>query len=146
MKSSGYGVLSLLVMDVFVNGIGGGGDGVLKAKSSGVIGERVRVMSIAIDDEDVPLVDGVLDGLFGAFGDRGCCFSDGVLASSCVRSMNNFLGGIKVILVSWKLLRLRFEKMPWKYLRLKMSEEDDNLKVKSGNHFIKRKWCKNGMG
>ncbi|GKE38862.1 hypothetical protein Tco_1462267, partial [Tanacetum coccineum] len=80
-------------------GIGGGGDRVLKVKSSGVIGERVRVMSIAIDDEDVPLVDGVLDGALGAFGDRGC-FGDGVLASSCVRSMNNLLGGRKVILVS----------------------------------------------
>ncbi|GJY20841.1 hypothetical protein Tco_0393407 [Tanacetum coccineum] len=120
MKSSGYGVLSLLVMDVFVklwhgyalgngllvrqslgygvcfkndtpySGIGGGGDGVLKVKSSGVIGERVRVMSI---------VDGVLDGALGAFGDRGC-FGDEVLASSCVRSMNNLLGGRKVILVS----------------------------------------------
>nr|GEU38638.1 hypothetical protein [Tanacetum cinerariifolium] len=29
-----------------------------------------------------------------------------------------------------QLLRLRFVKIPWKYLRLKMSEEDDNLKVK----------------
>ncbi|GJZ98822.1 hypothetical protein Tco_0671275 [Tanacetum coccineum] len=73
----------------------------------------------AIDDGDVPLVDGVVDGVLGAFSDRGCCFGDG-------------------------LLRLRFVKMPWKYLRLKMSEEDDNLNVKNGNHFIKIKWCKNG--
>ncbi|GKB97714.1 hypothetical protein Tco_0983851 [Tanacetum coccineum] len=76
----------------------GGGDGVLKVKSSGVIGERVRVMSIAIDDEEVSLMDGVLDGAFDAFGDRGCCFGEGVLSSACVRSMNNFLGGIIVIL------------------------------------------------
>nr|GEU43904.1 hypothetical protein [Tanacetum cinerariifolium] len=62
----------------------GGGDGVLKEKSSGVIGER--------------------------------------------------------------LLRLRLEKIPWKYLRLGMSKEDDNLKVVSGSNFIKRKWFKSGMG
>ncbi|GJV85868.1 hypothetical protein Tco_1525766 [Tanacetum coccineum] len=51
----------------------------------------------AINDEDVPLVDGVLDGALSAFGERGCCFGDGVLASSCVRSMNNLLGGIIMI-------------------------------------------------
>ncbi|GJT70030.1 hypothetical protein Tco_1029316 [Tanacetum coccineum] len=51
----------------------------------------------AIDDGDVPLVDGVLNGALGAFGDRGCCFNDEVLASSCVRSINNLLGGIIVI-------------------------------------------------
>ncbi|GJR15966.1 hypothetical protein Tco_0798618 [Tanacetum coccineum] len=74
-----------------------GGDRVWKAKSSGVVGEGVSVMSIAIDDEDVPLVDGVLDGALGAFGDRGCYFGDGILASSCVRLMNNFLGEIIMI-------------------------------------------------
>ncbi|GJU76608.1 hypothetical protein Tco_1273678 [Tanacetum coccineum] len=62
--------IKVTLFDV-ISGIGGGGDGVLKVKSSGIIGERVRVMSIAIDDEDVPLVDGVLDGASGAFGDRG---------------------------------------------------------------------------
>nr|GEV89396.1 hypothetical protein [Tanacetum cinerariifolium] len=93
----------------------GGGDGVLKAKSSGFIGERVRVMS----------VDDVLDGALGVFDDRCCCFSDGVLASSCVRSMNNLLGGIIVIFGFLEVL----ERTPWKYLRLKMSEEDDNLKI-----------------
>ncbi|GKB03585.1 hypothetical protein Tco_0831728 [Tanacetum coccineum] len=90
--------IKVTLFDV-ISGIGGGGDGVLKVKSSGVIGERVRVMSIdgdelileAIDDEEVSLVD-------GAFGDRGCCFGEGVLSSSCVRSMNNFLGGIIMIL------------------------------------------------
>nr|GEZ06903.1 hypothetical protein [Tanacetum cinerariifolium] len=161
----------------------GGGDGVLKAKESEMVSMRVSLE--VIDDEDVPLLDGVLDDALGAFGDRGSCFGDGVLASSYVRSMNNFLGEMIMIfsflealevefaggevggaegfgggefgvegcrskclileviddedvplldgvlddaLVSWKLLRLRFEKMPWKYLRLKMSEEDDNLK------------------
>ncbi|GKB93350.1 hypothetical protein Tco_0979487 [Tanacetum coccineum] len=51
----------------------------------------------AIDDEDVPLIDGVFDGALGAFGDRGSCFGDRVLASSCVRSMNNLLGGLIMI-------------------------------------------------
>ncbi|GKB83073.1 hypothetical protein Tco_0949968 [Tanacetum coccineum] len=41
-----------------------------------------------IEDEDVPLVDGVLEG---AFGDLGCVCGEGVLSSSCVTSMNNFL-------------------------------------------------------
>ncbi|GKE17590.1 hypothetical protein Tco_1425167 [Tanacetum coccineum] len=77
------------------------GDGVLKEKSSGVLGERVVVMFMGdelslelFEDEDVPLVDGVLDDALGAFGDLGCCCSDGVLESSLIRSMNNFLGGI----------------------------------------------------
>ncbi|GJU77481.1 hypothetical protein Tco_1274551 [Tanacetum coccineum] len=72
-----------------MGGDGSGGDeGVLKEKSSRVIGER---LSLEIEDEeDVPLVDGVLKGALGAFG-------DGVLASSWVRSMNNFLGGLIVI-------------------------------------------------
>ncbi|GJZ13699.1 hypothetical protein Tco_0548929, partial [Tanacetum coccineum] len=46
-----------------------GGDGVLKAKSSGVIGERVKVDEFSLElmkDEDVPLVDGVLDDALGA--------------------------------------------------------------------------------
>ncbi|GJU51219.1 hypothetical protein Tco_1220774 [Tanacetum coccineum] len=83
-----------------------GGDGMFKAKSSKVIGERVSVMSIgsfscvgggggtlrggelgefnleAMDEEDVALVDGVLDGAFGALGDESWCFGEGVLSSS----------------------------------------------------------------
>ncbi|GKB31004.1 hypothetical protein Tco_0870405 [Tanacetum coccineum] len=35
-----------------------------------------------IEDDDVPLVDGVLEGALGAFGDGGCCLGDGVLALS----------------------------------------------------------------
>ncbi|GKB29401.1 hypothetical protein Tco_0868802 [Tanacetum coccineum] len=73
----------------------GGGDRVWKAKSSEVVGEGLSFE--AIDDEDVPLVDGVLDGALGAFGDRGCYFGDVILASSCVRLMNNFLGEIIMI-------------------------------------------------
>ncbi|GJT54662.1 retrovirus-related pol polyprotein from transposon TNT 1-94 [Tanacetum coccineum] len=108
----------------------GGGDGGLKAKSSEVIGERLSLE--AIDDEDVPLMDGVLDGSLGAFGERDCCFGNGVCR---IQDLD-----------STRLLSLRFEKMPWKYLRLKMSADDDNLKVRIGNHFIKRKWFKNGVG
>nr|GEX84698.1 hypothetical protein [Tanacetum cinerariifolium] len=103
----------------------GGGEGVLKAKSSGVIGESVRVMSIddeyngdelrleaIAEEDDVPQVDGVLNGA----------------------------------LVSWYLLKLRFEKMPWKCLRLKINEDDDDLKIRIRSYFIKRKLCKIGMG
>ncbi|GJW22330.1 hypothetical protein Tco_0032952 [Tanacetum coccineum] len=50
-----------------------------------------------IEDEEVPLVEGVLDGALGAFGEWGCCFGDGVLVSSSVRLMDNFLGRISVI-------------------------------------------------
>nr|GEV05192.1 hypothetical protein [Tanacetum cinerariifolium] len=91
----------------------GGGEGVLKAKSSRVIGKS--------EEEDVPLVDGVLNGAFGTFGDMGLCFGDG-------------------------LLKLRIEKMSWKCLRLKMNEKDDDLKMKIGSHFIKRKLCKDAKG
>ncbi|GKC47044.1 hypothetical protein Tco_1064766 [Tanacetum coccineum] len=90
-----------------------GGDGVLKAKSSKVIGERVIVMSMdelsldLIKDEDVPLVDGVLDGALGAFGDLVCCCGDGVFESSLVRSMNNFLGGISVIFSFLEILEVK---------------------------------------
>nr|GEV36412.1 hypothetical protein [Tanacetum cinerariifolium] len=63
-----------------------GGDGVLKAKSSEVLGERVVVMSMGdelslelIEDDDVPLVDGVLEGALGAFGDGGYCVDDGII-------------------------------------------------------------------
>nr|GEU78976.1 hypothetical protein [Tanacetum cinerariifolium] len=62
-----------------------GGDGVLKAKSSGVLGDRVVVMSMGdelslefIEDDDVPIVDGVLEGALGAFGDGGCCVDEGI--------------------------------------------------------------------
>ncbi|GJU88610.1 hypothetical protein Tco_1301033 [Tanacetum coccineum] len=47
-----------------------GGDGVLKAKSNRVLGERVvKGDELSLElfrDEDVPLVDGVLDGALGA--------------------------------------------------------------------------------
>ncbi|GJW33946.1 hypothetical protein Tco_0053978 [Tanacetum coccineum] len=93
-----------------------GGDGLLKAKSSGVIGERVIVLSMGscslvdelslelIEDDDVPLFDGVL------------------------------------------FLRLKLKRNPWKSLRLKMNYGDDKMKVRMGMHFIKRKWYRSGMG
>nr|GFA03585.1 hypothetical protein [Tanacetum cinerariifolium] len=66
------------------------------------------------EEDDVPLVDGVLNGALNAFGDISLSFGDG-------------------------LLKFRFEKMPWKCLRLKVNEEDDDLKMRIGNHFIKKK-------
>ncbi|GJZ67451.1 reverse transcriptase domain-containing protein [Tanacetum coccineum] len=73
----------------------GGGDGLLKAKSSVVIRERNGdefSLEAIKEEEDVPLVDGILNGSLGAFDDMGFCFGDGVLASSWVRSMNNCFG------------------------------------------------------
>ncbi|GJW25783.1 hypothetical protein Tco_0039594 [Tanacetum coccineum] len=77
-------------------GYGGmcGGDGVLKAKSSRVLGGkgssdvhgllilRYELSLKLFENEYVPLVDGVLDGALGAFGDLGFCFGDEVLVSS----------------------------------------------------------------
>nr|GEZ32686.1 hypothetical protein [Tanacetum cinerariifolium] len=75
----------------------------------------VRVsLELIKEEDDVPLVDGVLNGALNAFGDIGLSFGDG-------------------------LLKFRFEKMRWKCLRLKVNEEDDDLKMRIGNHFIKKK-------
>nr|GEX20208.1 hypothetical protein [Tanacetum cinerariifolium] len=65
----------------------GGDGGVLNARSSGVIGERVIVMSI--EDEDVPLVDVVLEGALGALGDLSCYCGDGVFQLSSIRLKMN---------------------------------------------------------
>ncbi|GJU27705.1 hypothetical protein Tco_1166326 [Tanacetum coccineum] len=72
-------------------------DGVLNWMSSGVIRERVRVMSmgslpcvgggggtlgggeIAMEDEEVPLVDGVFKGAFGALGDESWCLVEALV-------------------------------------------------------------------
>ncbi|GJU72821.1 hypothetical protein Tco_1264226 [Tanacetum coccineum] len=64
------------------------------------------------EDEDVSLVDGVLDGALGAFGDLGCCCDDGVLESYLVRSINIFLGGIIEIFGFLASLEVEFEWMP----------------------------------
>ncbi|GJT41489.1 hypothetical protein Tco_0941354 [Tanacetum coccineum] len=52
------------------------------------------ILGGAIDDEEVALVDGVFNG---ALGDESWCFGEGVLVSSLVRSMNNYLSGMMVI-------------------------------------------------
>ncbi|GJX98713.1 hypothetical protein Tco_0355732, partial [Tanacetum coccineum] len=59
--------------------IGGEGDGVSNWTSSGVFGERVRVM-----------VQGALGDEFGSLG-------DGVFVSSWVKSTNNCFGGMMLI-------------------------------------------------
>ncbi|GJS17624.1 hypothetical protein Tco_0412096 [Tanacetum coccineum] len=53
--------------------IGSEGDRVSNWTSSGVIGER------SIEDEEVSLVDGVLEGALGAIGDDSGSVGDGAL-------------------------------------------------------------------
>ncbi|GKC70338.1 hypothetical protein Tco_1116221, partial [Tanacetum coccineum] len=48
----------------------------------------------SIEDEEVSLVDGVLEGALGALGDEIGCLGDGVFVSSWVKSTNNCLGGM----------------------------------------------------
>ncbi|GJT91726.1 hypothetical protein Tco_1080571 [Tanacetum coccineum] len=94
-------VVNLVWKVVGASGNGsGGGEGVLKAKSSGVIGESngdELILEAIEEEEDVPLADGVLNGPLSAFGDIA--------------------------------LEFKFKNMPWKCLRLKMNEEDDDLKI-----------------
>ncbi|GKC64960.1 hypothetical protein Tco_1097558 [Tanacetum coccineum] len=71
--------------------IGGEGDGVSNWTSSGVFCER------SIEEEEVSLVDGVLDGALGALGDEIGSLGDGVFVSSWVKSTNNCLGGMMLI-------------------------------------------------
>ncbi|GKB58326.1 hypothetical protein Tco_0914512 [Tanacetum coccineum] len=90
-------LLFVLVRNIFAGEEVGGAEG-FDGGEFGVEGCGSKCLIFEeIDDEDVPLVDGVLDGALGAFGDRGCYFGDGILASSCVRLMNNFLGEIIMI-------------------------------------------------
>ncbi|GJX06608.1 hypothetical protein Tco_0194540 [Tanacetum coccineum] len=89
--------------------IGGEGDGVSNWTSSGVIGERVTVMSIVhfleLDVVEKPLeeeilvgsIDGVLEGALGALGDDIRSLGDGVFVSSWVKSTNNCFGGMMLI-------------------------------------------------
>ena len=51
----------------------------------------------SMDDDEVALDDGVLDGAFGALGDDVWGLGDGVVFSSLVRSINSCFGGRMVI-------------------------------------------------
>ncbi|GJR75648.1 hypothetical protein Tco_0088013 [Tanacetum coccineum] len=66
--------------------IGGEGDGVSNWTSSG-----------SIEDEEVSLVDGVLEGALGALGDKIRSLGDGVFVSSWVKSTNNCFGEMMLI-------------------------------------------------
>ncbi|GJS44508.1 hypothetical protein Tco_0569551 [Tanacetum coccineum] len=68
-----------------------------KADAQVMNGDKLSLEAIE-EEEDILIVNGVLNGALGVVGDIGLCFGDGVLASSCVRSMNNYLDGMIVIL------------------------------------------------
>ncbi|GJZ98877.1 hypothetical protein Tco_0671330 [Tanacetum coccineum] len=51
----------------------------------------------SIEDEEVSLVDGVLEGALGALGDESLSVGDGVFMSSWVKSTNNCFGGMMLI-------------------------------------------------
>ena len=46
------------------------------------------------EDEEVPCVEGVLEGALGALGDEHFGEGDGVLLSSFVKSMKSWFGGM----------------------------------------------------
>ena len=50
-----------------------------------------------MEEEDVPWVEGVLDGAFGALGDEHFGGGDGVVLSSLVKSMKSCFGGMMTI-------------------------------------------------
>ncbi|GJR26541.1 hypothetical protein Tco_1102773 [Tanacetum coccineum] len=66
--------------------IGDEGDGVSNWTSSG-----------SIEDEEVSLVDGVLEGALGALGDEIRSLGDGVVVSSWVKSTKNCFGRMMLI-------------------------------------------------
>ena len=47
----------------------------------------------SIEEDEVPLVDGVLEGALGALGDDSWSLGDGVMLSSFVKSMKSCFGG-----------------------------------------------------
>ncbi|GJU00305.1 hypothetical protein Tco_1110643 [Tanacetum coccineum] len=88
----------------------------------------------AMDDEEVALVDGVFDG---ALGDESWCFGEGVLVSSLVRSMNNYLGGMMVIFGLLKGLEVEALVDVMEVMVVDDDEGDDELEVKSRGRFIR---------
>ncbi|GKB44717.1 hypothetical protein Tco_0889659 [Tanacetum coccineum] len=54
-------------------------------------------MSLSIEEDEVSLVDGVLEGAFGALGDDSRSLGDEFIVSSFVMSMKSCFGGMMVI-------------------------------------------------
>ena len=84
---------------------GGGGD-ILEGGDNGeckyslVDGDKKGVCNFGgslMDDDEVALDEGVLDGAFGTLGDDVWSLGEGVVLSSLVRSMNSYFGGKMVI-------------------------------------------------
>ncbi|GKF38663.1 hypothetical protein Tco_0118724 [Tanacetum coccineum] len=56
-----------------------------------------QLMVKSIEDEELSLVNGVLEGALGALGDEIRSLGDGVFMSSWVKSTYNCLGGMMLI-------------------------------------------------
>ncbi|GKF04620.1 hypothetical protein Tco_0035288, partial [Tanacetum coccineum] len=56
-----------------------------------------KLLEVSIEDEEVSLVDGILEGALGALGDEIGSLGDRVFVSSWVKSTNNYLGRMMLI-------------------------------------------------